>query len=645
MKTNIKIISLKLTNFKGIKGITIPFNENGETTISGRNATGKSTLFDAFTWLLFGKDSSDRKDFEIKPILNDGTHLHKADYEVTAMLEVNLQEVTLRRVLNEKWVKRRGSEESEFTGHETSFFVNDVPYSQKEYQEYISGLIPESSFKLVTNPYYFNSLKKEQRREMLLSFAGKIDEQQIVEDNNDLKGLLHLMQTSMKTLEQLKKEYAAKKKRLNEEISQIPARISEVERSAQAFTLPDLSAEEAQLQELTNKVEALSDLHANAEREFSAKREEIARIEKQILQLEFKHRAFASEANQKRADKIAKLTDAINDIQRTIASKERNIDALTDEKKRGEEDIVKLRAKFMEESAKQFHMNGELICPTCKQELPDAETKAVELQRNFNENKAKVIQEINIKGQSLRKQMEQGYDTSIMSNREQVLELKANLTQLLADLKEASAIKLVDELILINKDFEIAGLKTALTALLNHDAKTQGNSLVDELKAIEAQRETILKKIAECESLQANIETANKRIDELKKQQKTMSSELASIEKTEFIIERYKKRHDEILETRINNKFELVTFRMYEDQINGGQQETCETLVNGVPFSDANHAAQINAGIDICNTFSKQLEVNAPIWVDNAEAVNRVLPSESQLIKLVVTTDESLTIN
>ena len=62
---NIKINKLILQNFKGIKALEISA-EGENLNIYGDNATGKTTVFDAFTWLLFGKDSLGRSDFGIK---------------------------------------------------------------------------------------------------------------------------------------------------------------------------------------------------------------------------------------------------------------------------------------------------------------------------------------------------------------------------------------------------------------------------------------------------------------------------------------------------------------------------------------------------------------------------------------------------
>ena len=55
----IRISNLKLKNFKGIKDLEIDFN-NENTNIYGKNATGKTTIFDAFKWLFFDKDSKVR---------------------------------------------------------------------------------------------------------------------------------------------------------------------------------------------------------------------------------------------------------------------------------------------------------------------------------------------------------------------------------------------------------------------------------------------------------------------------------------------------------------------------------------------------------------------------------------------------------
>jgi exonuclease SbcC len=41
---------------------------------------------DAFLWLFFGKDSTDRKDFEIKTLDENNKPYHRLDHEVSAVI-------------------------------------------------------------------------------------------------------------------------------------------------------------------------------------------------------------------------------------------------------------------------------------------------------------------------------------------------------------------------------------------------------------------------------------------------------------------------------------------------------------------------------------------------------------------------------
>ena len=108
----------------------------------------------------------------------------------------------------------------------------------------------------------------------------------------------------------------------------------------------------------------------------------------------------------------------------------------------------------------------------------------------------------------------------------------------------------------------------------------------------------------------------------------------------EFAKERVK-----LVEDKINSMFTMVKFKMFDTQINGGVVETCEAVVDGVPYSTQNNAMVINIGIDIINAICRSENISAPIFVDNSESINSILPTLSQLIRLVVTDDEQLKIN
>lgn len=643
----IKIKSLQLTNFKGVQSLLVPFTYP-VTEIAGKNASGKTTIFDACTWLLFGKDSTDRKDFEIKPLDKDGKPLQKADYEVTGQLTINGQPVTIRRVYKEKWVKKRGAEESEFTGHETSFFINDVPYGQKEYQDYINSLIPEQNFKLITNPGYFNSLKKEQRREMLLSIAGEITPEMIVGDDNELKGLLHLMITSQKTLDQLRKEYASKKKRLKEELDQYPARIAEAQRGQDSITKVELSdAEASEIESLTQKVVEISNLHDQAVNGFKNRRNQLAEIELKIRERETEVRNNVYAERDQLQSKIAQLRSRINETSNELRLIESKIQNLKEENNLAIEKRNALRDQFNKEAAKKFTFEpGELRCHACGQDLPNTGEKLEHLKVKFNQQKSQFLEQIQSAGLTLKYKCEK-LDSEIQNLEVQKTTLNEKLGLNQAELhkfSQSTSPELPPLGALLNEDLVLIQLHEQQRELSSIEDQQKADAMLGQIKEIEVRRDLLANKLAQRDAHLKQADYFTKRLEELNRLQKTTGGELASLERTEYQIERFKKAHDSILEQRINSAFELVTFRMYGEQINGGENETCETLINGVPYSNANHAAQINAGIDICNTFSRILKMEAPIWADNAEAVNTLHQTPSQLIKLTVTNDPILTI-
>src|SRR6185312_5814874 len=152
----IVIKRLELLNFKGIRSLSVDFDEHCQN-IMGANETGKSTIFNAFLWLNFGKDMEGRKDYEIKTTDENGNVIHKLDHQVTGIYLIDGIETVARRLYKEKWVKARGASVAELEGHTTEFFWNDVPMREKDYQEKVNSLVKEDVFKLLTNPLYFNT--------------------------------------------------------------------------------------------------------------------------------------------------------------------------------------------------------------------------------------------------------------------------------------------------------------------------------------------------------------------------------------------------------------------------------------------------------------------------------------------------------
>jgi len=140
-----KLLKLTLKNFKGVKNFEL--NAEGKNLkVFGDNATGKTTLFDSFVYLLFDKDSNNKSDFAIKTLDENNNELHGLDHEVEGIFDLDDQELTLRKVYSEKWAKKRGSATKDFTGHTTDYFINGVPSKLKEYKDKVSSIVDEDVF-------------------------------------------------------------------------------------------------------------------------------------------------------------------------------------------------------------------------------------------------------------------------------------------------------------------------------------------------------------------------------------------------------------------------------------------------------------------------------------------------------------------
>ena len=227
MNKSVIIKKMEFLNFKGIRNMTVEFGRE-LTNILGQNGIGKSTVFDGFTWLLFGKDSHDRKTFNIKTLDANGVVIPRIPHEISAVLLVNGEEIELCRKYNEKWTKKRGSAAEEFVGHEEERLYNGVPCSVKEFNEKISAICSEEVFKFITNPLFFTSQKMDVQRSMLFRMAGGISDEDVAQDNADFESLLACL--TGKSLDEFKREISAKKRRIKTEVEMIPSRIDERKR-------------------------------------------------------------------------------------------------------------------------------------------------------------------------------------------------------------------------------------------------------------------------------------------------------------------------------------------------------------------------------------------------------------------------------
>ena len=626
-----KLLKLNLQNFKGIRNSEFDFG-GIDATIYGDNATGKTTVFDSLCWLLFGKDSLDRADFEIKTLEN-GEPIHKVNHEVEAeFLNDDGNSFTLRRVYREKYSSPRGGD-TKLTGHTTDYFVNDVPVKEKEYKQYINDVIAEDVFKLITNPLYFNEQYSWQnRRKLLLEISGDIKDDEVINSRSELTRLAELL--NGRTVDEQRKIVAAKKTAINKELDMIPVRIDEALRNK-----ADIATSESKLktdiETLNKSIDELESQKATIINGFSSteKRSKIDEIGRQLKARQYEVLSiYNAEKQRKRGEYEALLTQ----LKIIESEHDRYTDRAYDLAKdieRESKRIETLQAEFDTFNAQEFNKEA---CPTCGQPLP--EDKQAELEAAFNSEKAAKLEEWQALIESAKK-LKANYE-----EQREVLLVKADgLTKEIEDKTKAYESKFKEyESYLepnVEDDPDYKELKAELFLLELDEGEEADDKEVarldEEITSVKEKRavlETELNKY----TLNADIQ---KRVIELENQQQKLAAEKNLLDETSFLIDEFVKAKVDMLEESINSHFEYARFKMFNVLVNGNVEECCETTYKGVPYRSMNNAARMNVGLDIINALTKFYNVTAPVFIDNAEAVTEFIKCNSQTIKLVVDAD------
>lgn len=648
------IKKLHLLNFKGMRDFTIEFNDT-ITTVSGGNGLGKTTIFDAFTWLLFGKDSQDRKAFDIKTYDASGKTIERIPHEVSGLLVVNGEEISLCRRFNEKWTKKRGTSEEVFTGNEEERLYNDVPMSLKDWSEKINAICSEQVFKFITNPWYFSAQKTDVQRAMLFRMAGDVSDTEIAKGNKDFETLLAGI--TGKTMDEYKREIVAKKRRLKSEIEAIPQRIDERKRdvSALEFDILGRKIDFAELEkELEIKQKELVEVEAQISdiaKAYNAKQD--ARISKGRELAEVRRAMFDRETeiknNVQRATKADFETqeELKEQVERLKAKKERlqnNIDAAFEALEACRKRRESLIAEWQEINAETLSFNeDDFVCPTCHRrfEIEEIEAKQTEIKERFNKNKVERIEDNNRRGKANKAQMDT-YNEDIAKCNSEIDTITAKIAEYKENPLLTKEIVVPDANHIIEDDKEykelVAKAQALQTNIDNDTDKPDTDALEEHKRKILADMDNIKSSMAN----KAQIERNNTRIAELEDELRNQSEELARLEGIEFTMQQFAKARVEAIEDKINGMFTIMKFKMFDTQINGGEVETCEAMADGIPYSTQNNAMRFNIGIDIINAICKSEGITAPIFADNSESVNDIIPTPSQLIRLVVTKDKEL---
>ena len=667
--------TLHMENFKGIKSLDVNFSN--KTSIKGQNAVGKTTIFDAFTWLLFNKNSAGEEKFNVRPLDKDGKRIDNVEIKVVAVLDVDGKEVELSKVQKQNWVKKRGTNTVSLQGNPNSYEIDGYPKSEAEFKSYVSGLAQsEEMFKMLTNPQYFSSLKWKEQRDILMKLVAEVSDVELAQTDTKYAPLLDELEKAPST-DDIRAKFSKALSEWKKKQAEIPVRIDEAEKSKVDV---DVAEQELLKADLERKIEAVEDRMENAGDEIDKLRGKEMRLQldmsgiTQTMNRELSNRRYEIDAD------LCGCEDELKHLEQTISLKENQIvgnekaitDADAERKKIGEKYNAEYAKAFDEapylfDESKWVFDENSTVCSLCGQKLP--EDKIEQLKADFESRKeyAKAGAEEKLKAERFK------FDTDKKVELNRLITLGNEKKELITELtkKNADLNTEIDDL--KKQEQDAIARKEELSKQLSEIPSEAGYTQNEEYMKLKAEHDKILADIAKLESegadkvvtdlkaeksdLQAQFDEVNKviaqaannvmideRIETLRDEQKKIGQKVADQEQMLYLLEEFIRFKLNKVSESINSHFKTVNFKLFETQLNGGLKDCCECTVNGVPCSTLNSGHRIVAGLDIIRSLSELYGVSCPIFVDNAESLNEfnVPDMDTQLILLSVSEDKQL---
>lgn len=658
--------SLHIENFKGIKLLDVSFGP--KTKIKGQNASGKTSIFDSFTWLLFNKNSAGEEKFNMRPLDADGSRIDNVEIKVSAILDVDGKEVELSKKQVQNWVKKRGTDTAVLQGNVNSFEIDGYPKSEADYKAYISSLVAEDLFKMLTNPQYFSNMKWKDQRDILMKFVSDVSDVELAQGNPEFADLLPELEKAPST-DDIQKKFSKALSEWKKKQQEIPVRIDELSKSLVQIDVAEQELAKANLERQIAEVDKKIADTGSAVRD----------LKSEEMQLQFNMSDIMQTMNRALSDKRRELDNAkyeaskaftehhtrisFNEVQ--IKSNNAAIEAA--EKKRselGEQYKAEVTKNFNEspylfhEEEWQFDENST-ICKSCGQTLP-AE-KIEQIKADFEERKAKakaeaekrlanakdrfvvqhnsdleeikaygfkqkdIIEDLTAKNETLQAEIE-----ALKKQEQEALAKQNELAKQLAELPAEADYSQNEEYMKLKTRHDEIVTEIAKTDSLGHDELMA--QFEEEKKELQAELDSVKTEIAKAAK---NVEI-EERIGELEAEQKEVGQKVADQEKMLYLLEAFIRAKMLKISDSINQHFKMVDFLLFKMQLNGGMTETCECMYNGVPFGSLNTAAKIQCGMDIIRSLSELYGVYCPVFIDNRESCTDIPYMDCQTISLYV---------
>ena len=634
----VAIKKIMLENWRAQNRV-VEFGQTNE--IRGRNKEGKSSIMNAFLWLMTGCDEYDRANYQLFDNTVEQTYDNAKPASVEAVLDIDGYEYTFKKTAKQGWSRPRGKSEYERKGTDDyTFYTDGIEVSATQYKSQIeSFLAPIDKLKIMLNLRYFLMLDWKDMRKQLETMVGEIE-------SSDFKGDYSVIfQDLIKYApDQLKSLYKQQKSKIEDNIKGLPKAIETLQSN-----LPDLKeVEEArnaidkakqQIADIDEKIVGAGDF---AKPYIDKRNEELAEISKLQEEYNKAQSVYLSNFN----EEVEKIQKEIRDVDSYNADIDKANKKAESDKENAKKDLEKMtdllsglqkRHEELTEQNKECKarvFTGEK-CAYCGQDLP--EDKLEEARKRFNEQKEKDHDYIVEQGKSNKDYMER--TLKCIDN------LKAEIEKPLEILDKKSKDDLENELDDLRKAFVPYNKTTEGAAKLSVIEEKQANLTVipqQDNSALLNMKRGLLDEI-EINSKKLGLKDEyDKQVEKIKNMQEQLrenSIEKAKLEGKLAKVKEYEEEKARIVSDRVNGKFEYVQIEMSETNKSGDIVPACVVKDNkGVNALVTNNASKVLCGIDIALAFQKFYGINLPVFVDNAESINSEnFPGiNNQVIKLIV---------
>lgn len=654
--------TLRLENFKSVVDKTYDFGDI--TRINGMNRLGKTTIGTAIFWLFSDKGYELNSNPNIRP--DDGRECVPT---VTATLDIDGKKVVISKMQKQKVGKPDENGVSKVT-LSNSYEINSVPKTNRDFVAYMEELgFDFDKFLVCSHPDVFTKdlnqkKKQDEMREHLFAMSNSKSDLEIAQMSKETAEVAKLLESYK--FEEIEAMNKASKKKASDQLDTIPNQIIGLEK---AKVDVDVAEQELAKADLERKIEALEDLIGKSDVRIDEMRSE-------EMHCQFEMSAIAQTMNNELSSKRHEIENQkynherrLEDIRSSIRKAQYSIESGKEsisEQTLKKADFVK---KYNEEVVKKFDESkwvfdeSTTVCSLCGQRLP--EDKIESLRADFSQRKADAIEAFNEEhAKTLAMIVDDGNACAEMIKEltENNKELENTINTLkLHEAEEIDIIKGYDEQIskipacaYYTQNAEYVKLKAKQDKLLSDIAELESkgaDKVVEDAKADKAKFNSQLDEVNKVIAQAENNVRIDEQIAEMQAKQTEYAQVKADAENILNQLSKVSKRKNNLLVDEINSHFRIVKWKLYDYQKNGEYKEVCiptvpdeKTGIYKVFGDTTNKGREIEAKLDICDSFQKFYGMRVPIVLDNAESINdEYIPKvDTQLILLTVTKDKDL---